>query len=366
MYFRIIIFCIVLFTLGCTSSENDSQEGKSHSPDSMSLLRPREAALERNYHIEEVAFLSADGTIQLAGELTKPFGNGPFPAVVLITGSGPQDRNEAIAGHRPFLILSDYLVQTGCAVLRYDDRGVGLSTGNFDSASVPDFAIDASNAMRWLQKQDFVDKSRTGYIGHSEGGIVAPLAAQKVNATFLVLLAAPVLPVGEILVLREKLNAKLKGDSQEKTSQEINLLNTLFTSLLHSNSREEAFHSAKEKLLANDVPEEKAMGWVKAFTSPGLYWIAKYDPSPTLEAFEGPVLAIYASEDTKIIPAENAAKVKALTKNTASKIVVAQGLNHLFQPVEPNTISKYENSEISFDDSVLEIIGNWISQEFLN
>ncbi len=361
MYFRRMIICLLLLNLGCSQQTTISKGDPTNYI--QSPLQVREAQLARNYLIQEVSFLSDSGSIQLAGELTRPFGDGPFPGIVMITGSGPQDRDESIAGHRPFLILSDYLVKKGIAVLRYDDRGVGKSTGEFESAIIPDFALDAANAMKWLKKQNFIDKSKVGYLGHSEGGIVGPLATQITDAEFLILLASPVLPLNEILSLREKLRAKLEPAKEAETVSNLRRFKVLFETIQASESSEQAFHAAKKNLISLGEPEQVANDWAKIFTSPLLYWVAKYDPSLILKEFQGPILAVYASEDTKITPVENAAKIKDITENEGSRVVIAEGLNHLFQPVQPGSISNYEDSEISFDDSVLKIIGNWAEQQ---
>ncbi|MEO0425238.1 MAG: alpha/beta fold hydrolase [Pseudomonadota bacterium] len=327
-----------------------------------STLRPREAALVRDYAIQEVRFPGGDTGVTLAGELTHPHGEGVFPAVVLITGSGPQDRDEATGGHRPFLILSDYLVRQGFAVLRYDDRGVAASSGDFETAGVPDFAADAAAAMRWLQDQPSVDASRTGYVGHSEGGIAGPLAAQETPSAFLVLLAAPALHIRDILILREEMNATLDGTDPEATAAHVQRLRAMFQAIQSSTSPEQAFVEGKRRMLALGASEDAATGWTGAFTSGPLYWVAKYDPAPTLVSFSGPILALYGAEDRKIVPAQNAAVAERSAEHPASRVVIVPGMNHLFQPVATQERIEYEESDISFDDSALAVIGDWLEK----
>jgi len=149
---------------------------------------------ERAYAIKQVQFAGGDG-VTLAGELTMPLAGGPFTAVILLSGSGPSDRDETVAGHRPSLVLSDHLTKAGYAVLRYDDRGVGQSSGNFDTATLSDFAEDAVGAFEWLGNQQNIDAARIGFVGASEGGFKAPLAAQSVPAAFLVFLGGPAKPL---------------------------------------------------------------------------------------------------------------------------------------------------------------------------
>jgi len=167
-----------------------------------SFARPQEPKQPYPYDEEEVAFENVAATIRLGGTLTRPRGPGPHPAVVLISGSGPQDRDEAIMGHRPFLVLADHLTRQGIAVLRYDDRGVGKSSGSFGTATHDDFVTDALAAVAWLKTREAIDAKHIGLIGHSEGGIVAPLAAvkQPADIAFIVLLAGVGVPMEELLV----------------------------------------------------------------------------------------------------------------------------------------------------------------------
>lgn len=157
--------------------------------------RPQEPK-ERPYRVETVRFAGGESDLLLEGELTMPYGDGPFSAAVLITGSGPQDRNESVAGHKPFLVLSDHLTRSGYAVLRYDDRGVGQSSGDYSVATAKDFAADAAAVFSWLQRHPKINPSRIGFIGHSEGGYIAPLAANSAHdVAFMVFLAGPAKPL---------------------------------------------------------------------------------------------------------------------------------------------------------------------------
>ena len=167
------------------------------------LRRPQEPAKPYPYREEEVTFENRPAGINLAGTLTLPKSAGPFPAVILISGSGAQDRDEALAGHRPFLVLADYLTRQGVAVLRVDDRGVGGSTGDSLRATSSDFADDALAGVAYLKGRREIDTARIGLIGHSEGGLVAPLAATRSqDVAFIVLLAGPGLPGEQIIYLQ--------------------------------------------------------------------------------------------------------------------------------------------------------------------
>ena len=178
--------------------------------------RPQEPTEPYPYMAEEVSFLNTEGGHALGGTLTRPFGDAPFPAVVLISGSGPQDRDEALAGHRPFLVLADHLARDGIAALRYDDRGVGASGGDFSQATTEDFATDALAAVAYLKSRDDIDPGAIGLAGHSEGGLVAPIAAvRSSDVAFLVLMAAPGVDGARILVAQGELIARAGGATEE-------------------------------------------------------------------------------------------------------------------------------------------------------
>ena len=156
------------------------------------LDRPQEPKPPFPYVSIEVTFPNAKANVQLPGTLTVPPGPGPFPGVVLVTGSGPQDRNEELLGHKPFLVIADFLTRSGIAVLRYDDRGVGRSTGTFAKGTTLDFADDAEAAFTFLAARPEVARRRMGILGHSEGGLIGPMVASRNAAVgFLVLLARP-------------------------------------------------------------------------------------------------------------------------------------------------------------------------------
>src|ERR1035437_2728136 len=192
------------------------------------LNRPQNPKKPYPYKEEEVTVQNKDANVTLAGTFTYPEKGKNFPVVVLITGSGPQDRDEAILGHRPFLVLSDYLTRHGIAVLRCDDRGIAKSTGNFSSATTKDFATDALACVEYLKTRKEVDKKHIGLIGHSEGGIIAPMVAnQTKDVSFIVLMAGPGISGKKILELQSKLIAKAEGESDE----EINKMTQLNTKL---------------------------------------------------------------------------------------------------------------------------------------
>jgi len=180
------------------------------------LKRPQEPKPPFPYKSEEVTFLNEKANIELAGTLTIPEGKGPFPAVVMVTGSGQQNRDEALMGHKPFLVIADYLTRNGIAVLRYDDRGTAKSKGVFATSTTFDFADDAEAGLTWLKKQPLIDEKHLGIAGHSEGGLIAPIiASRNKNVNFIILLAGPGISGIEILMAQTELISQKSGIKPE-------------------------------------------------------------------------------------------------------------------------------------------------------
>ncbi|HAH58159.1 MAG TPA: alpha/beta hydrolase, partial [Bacteroidales bacterium] len=186
------------------------------------IKRPQEPSKPYNYYSEEVTFQNTKANILLAGTLTLPEKEGNFPVVILITGSGPQNRDEELLGHKPFLVIADYLTKNGIGVLRYDDRGVGQSTGDFKAATTADFATDVESAIEYLKTRKEVNVHKIGLIGHSEGGIIAPMVASASNdVSFIVLLAGTGIRGDKLLLLQQELIAKANGVSETEIEKSI-------------------------------------------------------------------------------------------------------------------------------------------------
>ena len=331
--------------------------------------RPQEPK-ERPYRIETVRFPGGEGSVQLEGELTMPYGDGPFPAVVFITGSGPQDRNEKVAGHKPFLVLSDYLTRRGFAVLRYDDRGFGKSTGEYFKATPDDFAADAAAAFALLQHHPGVDGTQIGFLGHSEGGYIAPLAARRViDAAFMIFLAGPAKPL--LSVMKDQVRDLLQsiGASEtviaKGTQQFIKLMEILRT----TDNTEEAKIQLKAYLKKEGVSTltGKKLSWfefyegVRLWASPwGKWYAAGYDPLPALKSFNRPVLALFGGTDLQVSAKENAPIMASALMHPKSEVCVLLGLNHLFQPSESGKVEEYAKIKTTIDERALRKIGDWL------
>jgi len=334
------------------------------------------------YDEEEVVYENTEAGVKLAGTLTLPRSEGPFPAVILITGSGAQNRDEEIVGHRPFLVLSDNLTRRGIAVLRVDDRGIGGSTGNFSQATTEDFAGDVLAGIEYLKSRKDIDPTRIGLIGHSEGGIIAPLVAvQSPDVSFIVMMAGSGITGEEIILLQSDLIARAEGADNETITRN----NALMTSMYSVVKEEQNNTIAAEKLRklimderANMSEEEKqnsnyseadldaqVNAQVQTLVSPWMRFFLTYDPRPTLMQVKCPVLAINGEKDLQVPPEENLQAIEEALKAGGNKDYTVKelpGLNHLFQTAQTGSPSEYAAIEETISPTALDVIGNWISE----
>ena len=339
------------------------------------VLRPQEPTKPYPYDEQEVAYDNKAGGVHLAGTLTLPKEKGPFPAVLLITGSGPQDRNEALMGHKPFLVLSDYLTRRGIAVLRVDDRGVGGSTGSVSTSTAEDFAADVLAGVEFLKSRKEINPSQIGLIGHSEGGIVAPLAASKSkDIAFIVLMAGTGLTGEEILYLQAALIEKAGGASDEAIATNNKVQRAMFTIVKEEKDNAAAEKRMKENLtnmMAGFTEEQrKALGTssaldaqVKSVLSPWFRYFLVYDPRPALKKVNCPVLALNGERDLQVPPKEDLSEIaKALAEggNKDYKTVLLPGLNHLFQTSTTGSPLEYGKIDETMAPIALQTMGDWI------
>ena len=323
------------------------------------MNRPQEPT-ERPYVIEEVSFPGGADGVTLAGELTLPEGEGPFPAVVLITGSGPQDRNEELLNHKPFLIISDDLTRKGYAVLRYDDRGVAESTGDHSLATTEDFAMDAAAALAFLKSDPRVDAVRTAYVGHSEGGIIAPLAAPIEAPAAMVLLAGPSATLAEVAVFQSRELVLADGGTEAQANAAADALEQALELLRADEDLDTVLEKTIRLYEDAGLPSEMAESRARFTASPWMKWVMDYDPVPALEAYEGPVLALFGELDKQVAPSENVAAMEEALSHPDSQVIVLDGLNHLFQPARTGGMAEYATIEITFDETALEAISDWL------
>lgn len=346
------------------------------------LKRPQEPKPPFPYVVEEVTFENSVDDVTLAGTFTRPKTGGPHPAVVLISGSGPQDRDEAIMGHRPFAVLADHLTREKIAVLRFDDRGVGKSTGKFVDATHDDFVADVLAAVDWLKARPNVDGKRIGLVGHSEGGVFAPLAAVKQpdDIAFIVLMAGVGVPMNQLMVRQGQDVGRAMGMSEELLAQGAKLQKEMFRlinsdlydtnkdelkRILHDNSQRYYAELTEEQRQTLGVNDALIEAQIKMMETPWFLEFMRYDPEPILTQIRCPVLAINGEKDMQVAADENLSGIrKALEAggNRDVHVVELPGLNHLFQTCTTGAIAEYSRIEETFAPIALKTISDWIRQ----
>jgi uncharacterized protein len=334
----------------------------------LELVRPQNPSKPYPYREEDMTFANQKAQLTLAGTLTLPPGQGPFPAALLIAGSGPHDRDENVAGHRPFLVLADHLTRKGLAVLRYDKRGIGKSTGNFDQATTEDFASDASAALAYLKSRKEIDARKIGLIGHSEGGIIAPmLASRSSDVAWIVLLAAPGLKGENVMLLQSELILKAAGFDDERIAKARD-----FNQQSYALARKETDPEALEAKLADLVdstgmsttlPPTTLKPQARMMTSPWFRFFLDYDPVPALQKTQCPVLALNGDKDLQIASKENLAQIQKALQDGGNKDFQTKelpGLNHLFQHAPTGSPTEYGGIEETIASEALTAISDWI------
>lgn len=334
----------------------------------LELLRPQNPVKPYPYKEEELTFPNAKAKISLAGTLTLPSGPGPFPAAILLSGSGPHDRDESLVGHRPFLVLADHLTRKGIAVLRFDKRGVGKSTGDYANATMEDFTGDAEAALAFLKTRKEIDATKIGLIGHSEGGLIAPMVAtHSQTVTWIVLLAAPGLKGEDVLLLQSELILRAAGVNDGEVARTL-----AFNKQTYTFVRQEKDPVVLEAKL-NDLVQSTSTGaalppaaiqsQVRLLVSPWFRFFLDYDPVPTLQKTLCPLLALNGEKDLQIPPKENLAKIqKALRDGGNSDFQTTElpGLNHLFQHGPTGSPTEYGGILETMAPEALNAVSDWV------
>jgi len=328
------------------------------------LSRPQEPKPPFPYRSEHVTITNAPGRATLAGTLTIPDGTGPFPAVVLISGSGQQNRDEEIFGHKPFLVLADHLSRRGIAVLRYDDRGVGQSKGDVASATSEDFAADAWAVWQALRARPEIDAKRVGLIGHSEGGLIAPmLAAAHHEIAFIVLVGGPGVTGEQILLKQAELIATAMGAPPAAVAANAAIQRQVFAILKEETSQARI----AERIGAIPVgSKEASAALVTQSASAWMRFFVLYDPAPALSKVRCPVLAIGAERDLQVAPDQNLPAIEAALKaggNADVTTTLLPGLNHLLQPAKTGLPAEYAQIETTVAPAALDTITTWIREQ---
>ena len=337
------------------------------------INRPQHPEPPYPYLVREVTVEHPDGHA-LAGTLTIPSGQGPFAAAVLITGSGPQDRDETIVGHKPFLVIADYLTRNGIAVLRCDDRGTGKSGGSFEGATTADFATDALAAVQYLATVEGIDPRRVGLIGHSEGGVVAPMVAGLTDdVDFMVLLAGTGVPGDELLLLQGELIAKAAGADEmamaASRARQEGLFELVRQGLDVEQLQQELRPAIEAQLemagLDGEALDQAVEAQMPQIVSPWMLYFITYDPRPALTRVKCPVLALNGTLDLQVYHDQNLPEILKAIASGGGDVTIRryEGLNHLFQPAETGLLAEYGAIEITFDEAVLRDIVAWIHRK---
>ena len=328
--------------------------------------RPQNPVKPYPYREDDVTFTDTAANAVLVGTLTIPPGKGPFPAAVLISGSGRHDRDESLMGHKPFLVLADALTRKGILVLRYDKRGVGKSTGNYAQATTADFADDAEAGLRYLETRPEANPHRLGFIGHSEGGVIAPIvAARNRDVAFIVLLAGTGVPGAELLLAQHRLVALAAGVPPAEVERQSATEKEILELVEHTPDNAAVERQIHDKFAGK--PEEAQIGsQVKTMTSPWFRYFLTYDPATALRRVQCPLLALNGSLDLQVPPAENLPAIRQALQeggNRHFELDEMPGLNHLFQHARTGAVSEYGEIEETMAPEVLDKIATWILQQ---
>ncbi|CAL4869766.1 Esterase EstD (plasmid) [Asticcacaulis sp. MM231] len=338
--------------------------------------RPQEAAIakaSKPYPAEEVRFSNAAAGVTLAGSFSTPEGKGPFPTVILLAGSGPNDRDEVAqgpqeidTGHKKFLVLADAINRCGIAVLRYDKRGVGRSTGDFASASLSDLASDAQAAIRYLATRKDVDQHRIGLIGDSEGGYIAPMiVTREPSLRFMALLSTAALPFDQVNLIQKAAISRAEGKGEADIASDEALYRQIFSVVLAAHSPEEARATltamSKPLIVSGRFSQAEADVGIAGLTSPLGFEMMRYDPQPYLSQINIPVLVLSGSLDTQAPPKENLPAMRsALRANQDVTILELPGLNHQLQSARTGAPSEYALIDETLATSAIKAIGDWL------
>lgn len=341
------------------------------------LKRPQNPKPPYIYDIEEVKFMNLKDSFYLAGTLTLPKSNNPSPAIVLVSGSGPQNRDEQIMGHKPFWVLADYLTNLGYAVLRYDDRGTHSSQGDFSSATTFDLALDAESAVKYLQHRDDIDAAKIVVMGHSEGGVICNiLGARITDLSGIISLAGTSIRGDSILQIQTRLISKSKNASDIELDITQGYNKEIFQTIVASSSPAEAKNELKKiskkwtkTMSKNDIIKKNEKKDVihsvsQTMLNPWMYEFVKYSPSIDIKKITCHVLVLIGSKDIQVTSSENIKGYKDLLPKNKKLHTIKElnGLNHLFQKCITCTVSEYGQLEETFSMDAMEEIRDFLQE----
>ncbi|EOZ98614.1 hypothetical protein A33Q_1268 [Indibacter alkaliphilus LW1] len=342
----------------------------------MGFSRPQTPKEPFDYESKNVSFSNEEVGINLSGTLTIPHGDGPFPALILVSGSGPQDRNSSIFDHEPFWVLADFFSSNGVLVLRYDERGVGESEGDFSAATSEDFKNDAQHAISFLRTLDIVDPDKIGMLGHSEGGMIAWMMAAEAQESpldFVISLAGPVIAIPELMAKQTEDISRSTGNPKELVERQVSL-NTRFYQLIKRSEDEKEVKAQIPDLvdeivnsyeLSEEIKKQQRAAMIATFENsinPWFMFFMKYEAESDIKNIEIPVFAAFGGKDLQVNAAQNGNRLLELFKDRENllELKVYDDLNHLFQKAETGAVSEYQQIEESFNQQVMDDILNFI------
>ncbi len=345
-------------------------------------VKPQTPQPPYSYQSEDIEYDNIEKSIHFGATFTYPKGEGTFPVAILITGSGGQDRDETLGAHKPFAVIADYLTKNGIAVLRVDDRGMGKTTGDTKTATSVDFAKDVESALAYLKTRKEINVRKIGLIGHSEGGVIGPMVASRnKDIAFVVLLAGPGIPIADLMVGQSEAILRTGDLSEVALKSYLSLYKKMIVAIPKAPSEEEASKSATkifsdwQKVSSSDIVKATtgvadsiaARKFVERFVgqlySPWFRFFLQYNPQPTLQKLNSPVLALNGEKDVQVIAKSNLAGIAAsLKKNKKNNIQELPGLNHLFQTCKTCSPNEYFSLEETFSPKALEVMTGWLKK----
>ncbi|WP_296313603.1 alpha/beta hydrolase family protein [Winogradskyella sp. UBA3174] len=335
------------------------------------INRPQEPKTPFDYYSEDLTFLNEKAKITLSGTLTLPKEKGNFPVAIIISGSGPQNRDGEMFGHKPYLVIADFLTKNGVGVLRFDERGVGKSEGDFKTATIKDFSSDINSAINYLKNRDDINSSKIGLIGHSIGGIIAPkVASENTDVNYIVLLAGPGINGDKLMLSQKAALERIMGLNEMQIAQGQDLVKGAYDIIVNSDldttTLKDSLNSFYTNKYGNLLPKNQKNALVNQITGYEIVSLIKSKPIIYLSKVKCAVLALNGSKDFQVPAKENLGAIKKILEengNNNAKTIELENLNHLFQECKTGALSEYSQIEQTISPAVLQLITDWIKEQ---
>ena len=337
---------------------------------SFSQAKPQEPIPPFPYESEELLIFNDKDSVNIGATLTKPAGIKNYAVAILLSGSGAQNRNSELLGHKPFLFISDYLTKNNIAVLTMDDRGVGTSTGNYNTITFQNLKDDVQSVLSYLRKREDIDKSKIGLIGHSLGGIIAPMVAEDdKEIAFIIMLAGSGIRGDELMLKQKELIESKMGIAKEIVVKGQENMNAVYKAILAYGNNipelKDSLISHFKSAYGDNIPQVQLNGMLKQLTTPWLLDFIRHDPKQTLMKVKCPLLALGGSSDLQVPSTVNLEAIKSAVKEGGNKNVETvefPKLNHLFQECETGLPAEYTTIEQTFSPQVVEKMVSWLKE----